>query len=85
MNNEQLSLLAQEYQNGQLTGSGATQIATGWDSHLIVEKLDALQKTIQNKPEHNLAVENVVLGAMDIVRSTKRGGDVVYNRYRVKK
>ena len=52
---------------------------------MILTKLDDLNNTIKAKPEHNLGIENVVLGAMDIVRKTKSGNDIVYNRYKVKK
>ena len=85
MNNEALAQLAQEYQNGTLRADNATQIGNGWDSHLVVKRLESIESAIKNKPEHSLDIENVVIGAMDIVRSTKRGGDVVYNRYKVKK
>jgi hypothetical protein len=86
LSNEQLAKVAQDYHNGKLLAySGATQIGQGWDSDLVVKQLQSLEDTIKNKPEHILGVENVVQGAMDIVRTTKVGGDKIHNRYRVKK
>ena len=85
MNNNELARVAEEYQNGSLTADNATQIGNGWDSHLVVKRLESIENAIKNKPEHHLGVENVVIGAMDIVRTTKAGGDITYNRYRVKK
>jgi TP901 family phage tail tape measure protein len=86
LSNPELANIAMEYQNGKLVrgGEGAIQIGASWNSNSIVEKLSSLEQTIKNKPEHNLAVEDVVMGAMTIARSTKQGSTTTYNRYRVK-
>lgn len=85
LSNDSLAKVAQDYQNGKITQEGASQMGSGWDSHLIVKRLVSLEQTIKDKPEHNLAVEDVVTGAMTIVRETKKGNTLNFNRYRVKK
>ena len=85
MSNEDLSKLANDYQNGLITdfGSGAVQIGNAWQTDVIVKKLDSLESTIRNKPETNIELEEIIGGAMTISRKTKTGNTKVYNRYRV--
>jgi parvulin-like peptidyl-prolyl isomerase len=85
IDNETLADLAWSYQNGKLiSSSSAPELNTSWESVAVVKQLKELQRTIENKPEHSLNVENVVQGAMDIVSAKKVGRDVVYNRYKIK-
>lgn len=85
IDNETLADIAWSYQNGKLVSNSSNESVNGaWESIAVLKQLQSLEKTIQNKPEHDLQVENIVLGAMDIVRSTKVGRDLVYNRYKVK-
>jgi TP901 family phage tail tape measure protein len=86
LSNIELASLAASYQAGSMINrEGALQIGNGWNTQAVIKQLESLERTIKNKPEHNLEVENVVQGAMDIVRSSKAGGTTIYNRYRVKK
>lgn len=85
MSNEDLSQLAYNYQNGMISnfGEGAVSIAGAWQSEIIVAKLDSLEKTLKNKPETNIQIEEIVGGVMALSRETKRGNSKIYNRYRV--
>jgi hypothetical protein len=85
LSNDSLAKLAQDYHNGKIVHEGASQMGTGWDSGPIVKRLMSLEEVIKAKPEHDLRVEDVVTGAMTIVRETRRGNNVNYNRYKVKK
>lgn len=86
LSNTELASLAASYQAGTVINSqGATQLGNGWNTIAVLKQLESLERTIKNKPEHRLEVENVVQGAMDIVRTTKSGGTTIYNRYRVRK
>lgn len=86
MSNEQLASLAASYHAGNIISKdGATQLGNGWNTSAIIKQLESLEKTIKNKPEHSLGVENVVIGAMDIVKQVKEGNTRVYNRYRIRK
>jgi TP901 family phage tail tape measure protein len=85
LSNNELARVAQDYQNGKIMQEGASQIAIGWNDSAILNRLESLENTIKSKPEHDLRVEDVVTGAMTIVRQTKRGNNVQYNRYKVKK
>ncbi len=87
MSNEDLSQLAYNYQNGLIrdVADGLSLSSNMSGVNIIADKLDTLQKTIQNKPEHNLEIEQIIDGAMAITRSTKKGNTNIYNRYRVSK
>ena len=86
LSNTELANLAASYQAGTIINrEGATQLGNGWNTQAVIKQLESLERTIKNKPEHKLEVENVVQGAMDIVRSTRTGGTTIYNRYRVRK
>ena len=85
LSNDSLAKVAQDYQNGKIVQEGASQIGQGWDTGLIVNRLESLEQTIKDKPEHSLKVEDVVTGAMTIVRETKAGNTLNYNRYRIRK
>ena len=87
MSNDELSQLAYNYQNGLVrdVADGLTLSNDLSGVNILVDKLDSLERTISNKPEHNLQVEQIIDGAMAITRSTRRGNTKVYNRYRVEK
>ena len=84
MSNEDLSKLAYNYQNGLIRPITDTALSNGFAGvEILAKKLDSLQKTIANKPEHTLQVEQIISGAMAITRTTKQGNTKIYNRYRV--
>ena len=87
MSNDELSQLAYNYQNGLVrdVADGLTISKDLSGVSILADKLDSLERTISNKPEHNLEVEQIIDGAMAITRSTRRGNTKVYNRYRVGK
>jgi hypothetical protein len=86
LSNTELANLAASYQAGTIVHSeGASQVGNGWNTAAIIKQLESLEQTIKNKPEHSLGVENVVLGAMDIVKQTKKGNTTILNRYKVSK
>jgi TP901 family phage tail tape measure protein len=86
LSNNELAKIAQEYNTGKLikAGDGAVQIAGPYQTQILVQKLESLEKTIKNKPETNIELEKIVDGAMMIKRSTKKGSTLIYNRYKVK-
>jgi hypothetical protein len=85
MSNDELSQLAYNYQNGLVRDITEGSIVSNGKNgiNILVDKLDSLERTISNKPEHSLEVEQIIDGAMAITRSTKQGNTKVYNRYRV--
>ena len=86
LSNSELARIASEYNTGALIrkGEGAMQIGGAWQTAAIVGKLDALEKAIKSKPETNIELGEIVGGAMEIVKTTRKGNDVIYNRYRIK-
>ena len=87
MSNDELGQLAYNYQNGLVrdVADGLTLSNDLSGVNILADKLDSLERTISNKPEHNLEVEQIIDGAMAISRTTKRGNTKIYNRYRVGK
>ena len=83
MSNDELSQLAMEYQNGKIVRSDS-QISSALELAVLVNRLDNLTKVIQEKPETNIELGEITQGAMEIVKSTKKGNTIVYNRYKVK-
>jgi hypothetical protein len=83
MSNEQLTKIAQEYQNGRLiTKSNAN---SSLDLVILANKLDTLTDVIKNKPETNIALGEITQSAMNIVESKRTGNTTVYNRFKVRK
>jgi len=87
ISNEDLAKVASLHRSGELVDkhAGATQIGNGWNTNEIVKRLESLEYTIQNKPETNIELERIIDGAMTIMRETKKGNTVTYNRYRTGK
>jgi ABC-type transporter Mla subunit MlaD len=84
MSNEELSKLAYNYQNGMIRPITDTALSNGFAGvEILAKKLDSLERTIANKPEHTIQVEQIIGGAMAITRNTKKGNFNIYNRYRV--
>ena len=85
MSNDELSQLAYNYQNGLVrdVADGLTLSNDLSGVKVLADKLDSLERTISNKPEHNIELEQIVDGAMAISRTTKRGNTKIYNRYRI--
>lgn len=87
MTNEDLARIANEYNTGSLIrrGDGASQIDGGnWMNSAVLNRLESLEKTIQHKPETNIEFGEIIGGAMQIIKTQKKGSTTVYNRYKVK-
>lgn len=84
MSNEQLTKLAQEYQNGRIIRPNE-QIGSALDTALLISKLDQLTKTIELKPETNIELGEITQSMMEVVKSTKKGNTTTYNRYKIRK
>lgn len=83
MTNDELSRIAMEYQNGKIVRSDS-QSSSALELAVLVNRLDNLTKVIQDKPETNIELGEITQGAMEIVKSTKTGNTLVYNRYKIK-
>ena len=85
LSNEQLAQIAYEYQNGKIINAeGAVQLGNGWNTGAVIQKLDELQRTIQNKPEYDIKVEEIISGTMNILKTKKENNSIIYNKYIVK-
>ena len=83
MSNEQLTKIAQEYQNGRLIAKSNAN--SSLDLAVLASKLDTLTDVIKNKPETNIALGEITQSAMNIVESKRTGNTTIYNRFRINK
>jgi len=83
MSNEQLTKLAQEYQNGRLVSKSNEN--SSLDLVILVNEMRDLKEVIKNKPETNIALGEITQSAMNIVESKRTGNTTVYNRFRINK
>ena len=86
MTTSEIAQVSQEYLAGNLirSGEGAYQLGGAWQSSAIIKELADLKAVIKAKPETNIELGEIISGAMEIVKTTRKGNDVIYNRYRVK-
>lgn len=80
--NEELAKIAVAYKTNEFMTSIPAFQQT--NSSEVVNELKSLKKAIEQKPETNISLGEIMQGAMEIVQTTKRGNKTVYNRYRVK-
>jgi len=86
ISNEDLTKLATEYNNGNIVHKGqANQMSSALEFGLMIEKLDKLNETIQNKPEHSYDVGRISSTLLEFVDQKKQGNTTTYNRYKVRK
>lgn len=83
MSNEQLTKLAQEYQNGRLISKSNEN--SSMDMAILVNEMRDLKEVIKNKPETNIALGEITQSAMNIVESKRTGNTTIYNRFKVRK
>ena len=80
----QLTNIAVDYKNGRVV-EGATQMKSSMDLAILVNELSDIKRTIQNKPETNIELGEITQSMMEVVKSTKKGNTIVYNRFKIKK
>lgn len=86
ISNNDLAKVALEYGNGQLfrKGEGSEQIGGAWQTAQIVKKLTDLEAAINNKPETNIGLEQIIEGAITITKTKKQGNSLTFDRYKIK-
>lgn len=84
LTNEELTKIAVDYKNGRVV-EGATQMSSSMDLAILVNELTDIKRTIENKPETNIELGEITQSMMEVVKSTKKGNTIVYNRYKIKK
>ncbi len=82
MSNEQLAQIAMNYQNGRLVRSDSA--GSSMNLALLVNKLDEVNSTIKNKPETSIELGEITQSIMEVVKRTKQGNSVTYNRFKTR-
>jgi tape measure domain-containing protein len=81
MTTYEIAKLAEGHRLGKMvkSGDGAIQIKNNWETNLLIDKLDSLQKTIRDKSESNVEVGEILGGVMHIVETTKKTNTTTRN------
>jgi len=81
MTTYEIAKLAEGHRLGKMvkSGDGAIQIKNNWETNLLIDKLDSLQKTIRDKSESNVEVGEILGGVMHIVETTKKTNTITRN------
>jgi hypothetical protein len=86
LTNAELSNLALKYNTGQLIDLKRHDVVgNSYDLIPLLSKLDAVEKAILNKPEHNIELGKITQTTMQIVESSKRGNITNRNIYSIKR
>lgn len=84
LTNEELTKMAVNYKNGQVI-EGASQSASALELAVLVNGLNDIKNEIKNKPETNIELGAITSSMMEVVKSSKNGNTVVYNRFKIRK
>lgn len=82
LSNEQLTRIAQEYQNGKMVKSDVAH--SSMELAILVNEMKDLKEIIRNKPETNIELGQITQSSMEIVERTRKGNTTVYNRFKVR-
>jgi len=87
--NDQVANIVEQNRLGKLAGNA--QIGDSWESHLVVEqlmkvedKLDQVNKTIENKEVSSVELGAITQTSMNIVERRKKAGNRTISTYKVK-
>jgi len=89
VSNDEVARVMEDRRLGRLVDGN--QVAVGWENIMLVEqlnnvsdKLDMVNKTIENKPETNIQLGAITQKTMEIVESRKKGGLKTVSTFKVK-
>jgi predicted transglutaminase-like cysteine proteinase len=85
ISNFELSTIAEDYLRGNIINKYDTAINTNWNANLLVSEIRDLKNIIQNKPETNIEMGEIVGGVMKIVESTRVNNTTIRNIHRFNK
>jgi hypothetical protein len=83
MSNQELARIAQEHQAGKIIGNAQTK--SSLDFALLVSEIKDLKSVIANKPETNIELGEITQSAMEIVKTTRKGNSLKFDRFKVRK
>lgn len=84
LTNEDLTKIAVDYKNGRVIDR-ASQTSSSLDLSVLVNELSEIKQTIRNKPETNIELGEITSSMIEMVKSTRQGNSVSYNRYKIRK
>lgn len=89
VSNDEVARVMEDRRLGRLVDGN--QVAVGWENIMLVEqlnnvsdKLDMVNKTIENKPETNIQLGAITQKTMEIVESRRKGGLKTVSTFKVK-
>ncbi len=85
ISNFELSTIAEDYLRGNIINKYDTAINTNWNANLLVSEIRDLKNIIQNKPETNIEMGEIVGGVMKLVETTRTNNTTTRNIHRFNK
>jgi Phage-related minor tail protein len=89
VSNEEVARVMENHRFGKL--KDGNQIGVGWENIALLDqltsvgdKLDAVNKTIENKPETNIKLGEITSKTMEIIETRKQGGTKTISTFKVK-
>ena len=83
LTNTELANLATNYRAGRI--GDVNQSGTALDLAILVNEIKDLKSVIKNKPETNIELGEITHSIMEVVQSVKKGNEVSYNRFKIRK
>lgn len=85
LSNDELARIARDYQTGNLINYGKNQNVGLFTSEQIVSAIKNLESTVKSKPETNIELGEITQSIFEVVKTTKKGNQTTYNRFKVRK
>ena len=83
ISNMQLAKLADNYRAGKI--KPVDHAGTSFDLSVLVNEIKDLKDVVKSKPETNIELGEITSSIMEVVKSTKKGNQTTYNRYKIRK
>lgn len=82
LSNDELAQLALRHHSG-IKDAHIEQTFVAKTDERVIDRLESLEKTLKNKPVTNIELERIIDGALQVVKTTKKGRKIEYNRYKI--
>lgn len=83
LSNTQLAKIAVNYRAGKI--GDVNQSGSALDLAILVNEIKDLKSVIKNKPETNIELGEITHSIMEVVKSVRKGNEVSYNRFKIRK
>ena len=83
ISNTDLAKMVVNYRAGKI--GDVNQSGSALDLAILVNEIKDLKSVIKNKPETNIELGEITHSIMEVVQSVKKGNEISYNRFKIRK